>query len=66
MDAYLYVGPRDTLLREPRSAQALLDEDYLAEFDARATSIGAANGPASPGKIIAQESEESAFSYDPQ
>lgn len=41
VDAHLYVGRRDLLLREPRSAQAVLDTDYLAELERRATAIEA-------------------------
>jgi hypothetical protein len=41
VDAYLYEGPADLLLREPLSARAVLDTDYLAELRRRATAIDA-------------------------
>lgn len=41
VDAYLYEGPADLLLREPLSAQAVLDTEYLAELRRRATAIDA-------------------------
>ncbi|MFF1610563.1 hypothetical protein ACFVYA_22520 [Amycolatopsis sp. NPDC058278] len=41
VDAYLYEGPADLLLREPLSARALLDAGYMAELRRRATAIEA-------------------------
>ncbi|EOD65541.1 hypothetical protein H480_26102 [Amycolatopsis vancoresmycina DSM 44592] len=41
VDAYLYEGPADLLLREPLSARAVLDTDYLTELRRRATAIDA-------------------------
>lgn len=41
VDAYLYEGPADLLLREPLSARAVLDPDYLAELRRRAAAIDA-------------------------
>ncbi|MET8997314.1 hypothetical protein [Amycolatopsis sp. NPDC004169] len=41
VDAYLYEGPADLLLREPLSARAVLDAEYLAELRRRATAIDA-------------------------
>lgn len=41
VDAYLYEGPADLLLREPLSARALLDTEYLAELRRRAAAIDA-------------------------
>ncbi|MFB9684879.1 hypothetical protein [Amycolatopsis plumensis] len=41
VDAYLYEGPADLLLREPLSARAVLDAGYLAELRRRATAIDA-------------------------
>jgi hypothetical protein len=35
-DAYLYLGPRDLLLKDPPAASAMLDTAYLAELDRRA------------------------------
>jgi hypothetical protein len=55
VDAYLYVGRRDLLLREPRSARTALDSDYLAELERRAMN---------PAVMLEQELESSTFSYD--
>jgi hypothetical protein len=41
VDAYLYEGPADLLLREPLSARTLLDTEYIAELRRRATAIDA-------------------------
>ncbi|MGW3995151.1 hypothetical protein ACWEF6_16820 [Amycolatopsis sp. NPDC004772] len=41
VDAYLYEGPADLLLREPLSARAVLDTEYLAELRRRAAAIDA-------------------------
>ncbi|MDX3192359.1 hypothetical protein PV458_28445 [Streptomyces sp. MN03-5084-2B] len=41
VDAYLYEGPADLLLREPLSARAVLDAGYLSELHRRATAIDA-------------------------
>ena len=41
VDAYLYEAPADLLLREPLSARAVLDTDYLAELRRRATALDA-------------------------
>ncbi|MFJ1768540.1 hypothetical protein ACIOD2_50065 [Amycolatopsis sp. NPDC088138] len=44
VDAYLYEGPAATLLREPLSARAVLDTDYLNELRRRAAAIEAPPG----------------------
>jgi len=44
VDAYLYEGPADTLLREPLSVRTVLDTDYLNELRRRATAIDAPPG----------------------
>ncbi|KDN22450.1 hypothetical protein [Amycolatopsis rifamycinica] len=41
VDAYLYEGPADLLLREPLSARAVLDTAYLTELRRRAAAIDA-------------------------
>ncbi|MEV7097790.1 hypothetical protein AB0M80_33565 [Amycolatopsis sp. NPDC051045] len=41
VDAYLYEGPADLLLREPLSARAVLDTEYLSELRRRAAAIEA-------------------------
>jgi hypothetical protein len=40
VDAYLYLGPRDLLLREPQPAEILLDKEYMAELERRASLTG--------------------------
>jgi hypothetical protein len=39
-DAYLYLGPRDLLLKEPKPATILLDKDYMIELKRRAALWG--------------------------
>ncbi|MFI5590208.1 hypothetical protein ACIA5G_34540 [Amycolatopsis sp. NPDC051758] len=39
VDAYLYEGPADLLLREPLSARAILDTEFLNELRRRATAL---------------------------
>jgi hypothetical protein len=39
-DAYLYLGPVDLILAEPRPAEIFLDKDYMAELRRRAAIIG--------------------------
>lgn len=41
VDAYLYEGPADLLLREPLSARAVLDTAFLDELRRRATAVDA-------------------------
>lgn len=66
VDAYLYVGPRDGLLRERRSAQAMLDQAYLAELRRRAQVIGAPpDSPRNPDVMLRNEAEEGDFIFDP-
>jgi hypothetical protein len=66
VDGYLYVGRRDYLLREPRSAQALLDANFVAELDQRADRLGApAQAPRRPASMIQNELNASVFNYDP-
>jgi hypothetical protein len=40
VDAYLYLGPTDLLLSEPRPAEIFLDKEYMAELRRRAEIIG--------------------------
>jgi hypothetical protein len=66
VDGYLYVGSRDSLLREPRSAQAALDRDYIAELEQRANEVGAPpDASRRPASIFQEESHDGAFLYDP-
>ncbi|SED14975.1 hypothetical protein SAMN04489727_6631 [Amycolatopsis tolypomycina] len=41
VDAYMYEGPADLLVREPLSARAVLDTEYLTELRRRASAIDA-------------------------
>jgi hypothetical protein len=65
VDAYLYLGPRDLLLKEPRPAEVFLDKDYMAEMQRRAAITG--GGPiadqANPERI--SDRDYSPFLYDP-
>jgi len=65
VDAYLYLGPRDLLLKEPRPAEVFLDKDYMGEMQRRAAIMG--GGPiadqANPEKI--SDRDYSPFVYDP-
>jgi hypothetical protein len=40
VDAYLYLGPADLMLAEPRPAEIFLNADYMTELRRRATIIG--------------------------
>jgi hypothetical protein len=64
-DTYLYLGPRDLLLNEPAPADALLDKDYMAEFQRRTALIGDAfiAGETNPDKIC--EHDANVFFYEP-
>jgi len=65
VDAYLYLGPRDLMLKEPRPAEIFLDKDYMAEMKRRAAIMGP--GPvtdqADPEKV--SDRDYSPFFYDP-
>jgi hypothetical protein len=66
VDAYLYVGPRDSLLREPRSAQAMTDPDYMAELRERTDRLGEPpDSPRRPETILRMEANSGVFLYDP-
>lgn len=66
VDAYLYLGPRDSLLRSPRSAQAMTDEAYIAELRDRAARVGAGpDSPRHPDNIFRTEAEAGPFLFDP-
>ena len=64
-DAYLYLGPRDLLLKAPNPAEVFLDRDYMAEMKRRATILGpdAVTDQADPEKI--SDHDYSPFFYDP-
>jgi hypothetical protein len=40
VDAYLYLGPADLMLAEPRPAEIFLNREYTAELRRRAAIIG--------------------------
>ena len=40
VDAYLYLGPADLILAEPKPAEIFLNKDYMAELRRRAVIIG--------------------------
>jgi hypothetical protein len=65
VDAYLYLGPRDLLLKEPHPAEVFLDKDYMAEMKRRAAIMGP--GPvtdqADPEKI--SDRDYNPLFYDP-
>jgi hypothetical protein len=65
-DGYLYVGPRDHLLREPLSARTVLDTEYVAELQRRADAVHAPPDSLMRPKVIFQrELQSSALQYDP-
>jgi len=65
VDAYLYLGPRDLLLKETNPAEVFLNKDYMAEMQRRAAVMGA--GPitdqANPEKV--SDRDFNPFLYDP-
>jgi hypothetical protein len=62
VDAYLYVGRRALLMHQPISARTVLDEEYIAELERRADTVGAPpNGLMRPEVIFRNESESSTF-----
>jgi hypothetical protein len=65
VDAYLYLGPRDLLLKEPRPAEIFLNKEYMAEMQRRAAIMG--EGPitdqANPEKV--SDRDYNPFLYDP-
>jgi hypothetical protein len=66
VDAYLYLGRRDVLLREGPSARTILDTDYLAELDRRADVTGEpADSPMRPAAVLRREAEAGVLLYDP-
>jgi hypothetical protein len=57
VDAYLYLGPSDLLLLEPRPAEIFSNKDYVAELQRRVLIIGDAltAGQANPDKLSDQD-----------
>ena len=67
VDAYLYLGRRDVLLREQISLRTVLDASYLAELDRRADIEGMpSDGPGRPANVLRQAAESGVLLYDPQ
>ena len=58
VDGYLYLGPRDLVLREPIPASVLLDTSYVAELRRRAR---VRQGPTSPDAIVREAADPDAF-----
>jgi hypothetical protein len=56
VDAYLYLGPRDFLLREPATANVFLDKDYMTEMKRRVLIMGegSVTDQADPEKVAKQ------------
>lgn len=66
MDGYLYLGPRDFLMHQPLSAGAILDDDFTAELERRATVVQVPpDAPWWPSVLFQQEAASSVFYYDP-
>jgi hypothetical protein len=65
VDAYLYLGPRDLLLKEPRPAEIFLNKDYMAEMQRRAALMGGdlVTDQANPEKV--SDRNYNPFLYDP-
>lgn len=64
-DGYLYLGRRDFLLRQPIAASAILDQDFIAQMQRRATVTQAPpDAPWYPSVMFQQEEESSVFFYD--
>jgi len=65
VDAYLYLGPRDLLLKEPRPAEVFLDKDFMAEMRRRAAIMGGdpIADQANPEKV--SDRDYNPFFYDP-
>jgi hypothetical protein len=65
VDGYLYLGPRDCLLRQPIPAKIALDKEYLDELRRRAAVLGLpADAPMQPDVFLQRESGGSVFFYD--
>jgi hypothetical protein len=58
VDAYLYLGPRDLLLKEPIPARLVLDTAYLAELRRRAQ---LRQGPMGPDAMLHEASDTDVF-----
>jgi hypothetical protein len=66
-DGYLYLGPRDHLLREPLSARTVLDATYITELQRRADAVNAPpDSLLRPQVIFQNELQSSVLQYDPE
>jgi hypothetical protein len=65
VDAYLYLGPRDLLLKEPRLAEVFLNKDYMGEMRRRSAIMGGipVTDQANPDKV--SDADYDPFLYDP-
>jgi hypothetical protein len=62
VDGYLYLGPRDLLLRQLIPAKTAMDKAYMAELQRRANVRGR---PMNPARRLEEEVEASVFFYEP-
>jgi hypothetical protein len=62
VDAYLYLGPRDLLLRQFIPAKTAMDTAYMAELQRRADIRGRAMNPP---RRLQEEVESNVFFYEP-
>ncbi len=62
VDGYLYLGPRDLLLRQAIPARTAMDKAYMAELQRRDALRGRAKNPA---RRLQEEIRSSAFFYEP-
>jgi hypothetical protein len=64
IDGYLYLGPRDFLMHQPLSARTILDKDFTAELERRATVVQVPpDAPWWPSVLSQQEAASSVFFY---
>jgi len=63
VDAYLYLGPRDLQLSEPRPAEISLDKDYMTELQRRATIMQDDLDKTNKERLL--KGDYSPFLYDP-
>lgn len=62
VDGYLYLGPRDLLLRQPIPASIAMDKTYMTELQRRAEIRGR---PMKPAQRLQEEVKASVFFYEP-
>lgn len=64
VDAYLYLGPRDLLLRESKPAEISMDRDYMAELRRRAAIMGGGRANDQGNAENPSSGDSSPFLYD--